>query len=201
MAYTTPAEVKRRALVKWDALNTGPGVPFADETAFDSWLSGIVIPEAEKLINEFCGRPDFSQHTGEVELFDGDGFRKFIVLSKKPVITVSKLEFKKDDGTWDLKASSDYKVNGDQVTYRTVLPRGWRNIRVTYDWGFAAVPADVSYCAAELVARFLQKRVVYKAGPLVRVEDFRVELADPDVFTRDLQKVLEHYPRDMAVII
>ena len=202
MPYTTASEVKKRALVNWDSLNyaTSPPTPFADEAAFDTWLTDTVIPEAEKLINEFCRRPDFSKHENEAEYFDGDGFRKFLVLSKKPVISVSKLEFKKDDGTWDEKSSSYYRVQGDRVVYRTVLPSGFQNIRVTYSWGFAAVPADVSYAAAEMTARFIQKRVVNKMGPLVRVEDFRVELANPDVFTDDLKSTLDHYRRDMATM-
>lgn len=195
MPYTAAGEVKKRALVKWDSLNysTSPPAPFADETAFDTWLTDIVIPETEKLINEFCRRPDFSDHDDEVEYFDGEGFRKFVVVTKKPVIAVSKLEFKKDDATWDERSSSYYKVQGDRVVYRTMLPQGFQNIRVTYDWGFAAVPADISYVAAEMVARFVQKRVVYKMGPLVRVEDFRVELANPEVFTDDLKATLAHY--------
>lgn len=199
MPYTTPDEVRKRALIKWDSLDyDDAGTPFANEAALDSWLSTTVIPQAEALINEFCLRPDFSQHTGEIELFDGEGFRSFIVLSKRPLVAVSKLEFKQSDGNWDLKSTSDYYVAGNQVHYRHVLPVGFRNIRVTYDWGFAAVPSDVSYCAAEMVARFLQKRVVYKMGPLVRVGDYRVELSNPDVFTDDLQKALEHYRREYA---
>ena len=202
MPYTIASEVKKRALVKWDSLNyvTNPPTPFADEAAFDTWLTNTVIPETEKLINEFCRRPDFSKHENEVEYFDGDGFRKFVVLSKKPVMAVSKLEFKKDDGTWDQKSSSYYKVQGDRIVYRTVLPEGFQNIRVTYSWGFTEIPADVTYTAVEMAARFVQKRVVYKMGPLVRVEDFRVELANPDVFTDDLKATLDHYRRDMVTM-
>jgi len=202
LPYTTAAEVRKRALVKWDSLNyaTSPPAPFADEDAFDNWLTNTVIPEAEKLINEFCRRPDFSEHEAEVEYFDGDGFRKFLILSKKPVLAVSELELEKDDGTWEEKSSSYYRVHGDRVVYRTVLPKGFQNIRVTYSWGFAEVPLDVSYAAAEMAARFVQKRVVYKMGPLVRVEDFRVELANPDVFTDDLRSTLDQYRRAMTTM-
>jgi len=202
LPYTTAAEVRKRALVKWDSLNyaTSPPAPFADETAFDNWLTNTVIPEAEKLINDYCRRPDFSEHANEVEYFDGDGFRSFLVLSNKPVISVSKLEFQKTEGTWDEKSSSYYRVHGDRVVYRTALPEGFQNIRVTYSWGFAEVPLDVSYVAAEMAARFVQKRVVYKMGPLVRVEDFRVELANPDVFTDDLKATLDQYRRAMATM-
>jgi hypothetical protein len=200
MPYTTPSEVKRRALIKWDSLNPDPGSPFADEAAFDNWLANTVIPDVERMINEFCRRPDFSEYADEVEYFDGNYFRNFITLTKKPVIEVSKLEFKKGDGSWDLKDPANYFLRGDQIKYRTVLPGGFQNIRVTYDWGFIEVPPDVSYVAAEMTARFLQKRVVYKMGPLVRVGDFRVELAQPDIFTVDLKVSLEHYRRDMATM-
>jgi len=202
LPYTTAAEVRKRALVKWDSLNyaTSPPAPFADEDAFDNWLTNTVIPEAEKLINDYCRRPDFSEHAAEVEYFDGDGFRSFLVLTKKPVTAVSKLEFKKDDATWDEKSSSYYRLHGDRVVYKTVLPAGFQNIRVTYSWGFAEIPLDVSYVAAEMAARFVQKRVVYKMGPLVRVEDYRVELANPDIFTDDLKATLDHYRRAMATM-
>jgi len=200
MPYTTAAEVRRRALVKWDSLNYATNSPFGSESAFDDWLTTTVIPEAEKLINDYCRRPDFSEHENEVEYFDGDGFRKFLVLSKKPVVAVDELEFEKDDGTWDEKSSSYYRLHGDRIIYRTVLPKGFQNIRVTYSWGFAEVPFNVSYAAAEMVARFVQKRVVYKMGPLVRVEDFRVELANPDIFTDDVKATLDHYRRDMATM-
>ena len=197
-AYTTATEVKKRALVKWDSLNYADqvGVPFADEAALDSWLSDTIIPQSEKIINDFCLRSDFENHTNEAEILDGNGFQEFIVVSKRPVIKVNKLEFKDSDTTWT--ETSDYYVRGDQIHYATVLPEGFQNIRVTYDWGFAVIPSDVSYCAAEMVARFLQKRVVYKAGPLVRVGDYRVELSNPDVFTADLRETLEHYRRDYA---
>jgi len=202
LPYTTAAEVRKRTLVKWDSLNyaTSPPAPFADETAFDNWLTNTVIPEAEKLINDYCRRPDFSEHANEVEYFDGDGFRKFVIVSKKPIIAVSKLEFEINEDTWNERPASYYKIQGDRVVYRTVLPKGFQNIRVTYSWGFPEVPLDVSYAAAEIVARFVQKRVVYKMGPLVRVEDFRVELANPDVFTDDLRSTLDHYRRAMATM-
>jgi hypothetical protein len=200
MPYTTPAEVRKRALIKWDSLNYDQGAPFADEAALDSWLSDTIIPQVEKIINDFCFRVDFGQHTGEVEVSNGDGFRSFIMARQRPIIAVSKLEFKKGDGTWDLKSASDYYVKGNQILYRTVIPRGFQNIRVTYDWGFSTIPAEVTYCAAEMVARFLQKRVVNKMGPLVRVGDYRVELANPDVFTSDLKLILIEYEVDAMSI-
>jgi hypothetical protein len=198
--YTTPHEARSRALVKWDNLNHSQGVPFADEGTLDEWLSSTVIPEAEKVINEFCLRLDFVKHEDQVEMFDGDGYRDFITVTWRPMLTVKKLEFRDGEESWILKPSNDYYVCGNQIRYRTILPYGFQNIRLTYDWGFTSLPMDVSLCAAEMVATFLQKRVVNHMGPLIRVGDYRVELSNPDVFTNDLRMNLEHYRREYASI-
>jgi hypothetical protein len=186
--------------MKWDALNYDQGVPFANEAALDSWLSEIIIPEAEKLINDFCVRPDFSLHEDEEELFSGDGFRNQLLLSYQPIVSVSKIEIKNSDSSWSTMSTDDYYALSRHVVSRSVLPTGFRNIRVTYDWGYASLPPDASYCAAEMVARFLQKRSVYKMGPLVRVSDYRVQLSNPEVFTDDLKAILGHYRSDATSI-
>jgi hypothetical protein len=200
MAYTTITEVKKRALIKYETLNYDSGKPFATETDFDTWLSSTVIPEAERAINEFCRRPDFSEHADEIELFDGDGLHNFLVPNKRPVIAISKFEFKKGDGTWELKSTDVYYMHGDQLRYNSLLPYGFQNIRVTYDWGYATVPEDVSHVAAEIAARFLQKCSAFKMGPLIRVGDWRVQLANPEIFTPDLKEMLDHYRREAGTI-
>jgi hypothetical protein len=78
LPYTTADEVLGRAEIKYDALNRETGIPFADENALKTWLTDMVIPEAEKVVNEFCRRSDFQKHENEVECFNGDGFRNFI---------------------------------------------------------------------------------------------------------------------------
>lgn len=199
--YTTAEEILKRAPVKWDSLNYQPGVPFADETALKTWLTEVITPQVEAIINNACRRPDFLRHTDEVEHFNGDGFRDFVSLSKKPVIAVGKFEIRKEDGTWDLKSAANYFLRGDLVRYHRILPQGFQNIRLTYDWGYEGIPEDVQHVAAEMSARFLQKRVAYKMEPLVRVGDYRTELVNPEVFTSDLRGFLEHYRLEAAAIV
>jgi hypothetical protein len=57
-AWTTASEVRKYALVKWDSLNyvTSPPTPFANETAFDAFLTDTLIPRAQGHINAFCKR-------------------------------------------------------------------------------------------------------------------------------------------------
>ena len=200
MAYTTADEVLKRAAIKWDAINRDTGVPFANEAALQTWLTGTVIPEVEKIVNEFGRRLDFQKHEDQIDYFNGDGFRSFIAVTKRPIITVDKVEFKKADGGWDLKVSSDYFIRGDQVHYSTVLPEGFQNIRVTYDWGYTTIPSDVAGVTAEICARLLQKMVAFKMGPLVRVGDYRIQLMNPEIFTDDLKNLLAHYSQEAAAI-
>jgi hypothetical protein len=44
--------------VKWDTLNyaTSPPAPFGNEVAFDTFLTGTLIPRAQGHINAFCKR-------------------------------------------------------------------------------------------------------------------------------------------------
>ena len=57
-AWTTASEVRKYALVKWDSLNyvTSPPTPFANETAFDAFLTDTLIPRVQGHINAFCKR-------------------------------------------------------------------------------------------------------------------------------------------------
>jgi len=54
--WTTAAEVKQYALVKWDNLNYASGTPFAHEAAFNSFLEDKLIPRAQAHINRYCRR-------------------------------------------------------------------------------------------------------------------------------------------------
>jgi hypothetical protein len=58
-AWITASEVRRYALVKYDGLNYSAGAPFANETAFDAFLTDTLIPRAQAHINGHCKR-DFN---------------------------------------------------------------------------------------------------------------------------------------------
>ncbi len=65
-AWTTAAETKKYALVKWDSLNYAVGVPFANEAAFDTFLDGTLIPRAQGHINRHCKRDFDVDYPGAV---------------------------------------------------------------------------------------------------------------------------------------
>jgi hypothetical protein len=55
-AWTTASEVRKYALVKHDSLNYTTGTPFTNETAFDAFLTGTLIPRAQAHITAYCKR-------------------------------------------------------------------------------------------------------------------------------------------------
>ena len=64
--WTTSAEVRQYALVKWESLNYAPDTPFADEDAFDDFLDDVLIPRAQGHINKACKRDFDADYPGGV---------------------------------------------------------------------------------------------------------------------------------------
>jgi hypothetical protein len=54
--WTNHTEVEKYAATKWDALNVTPGVPYANQAAFDSFIDATLIPRAQSHINRYCKR-------------------------------------------------------------------------------------------------------------------------------------------------
>jgi len=67
-AWTTSTEVKLYALVKWTSLNHDPKQPspFADETAFNTFIDGTLIPRAQAHINRHCKRDFDADYPGAI---------------------------------------------------------------------------------------------------------------------------------------
>ncbi len=65
-AWTDSGEVRKYAAIKWDALNTKPSDPFADEDAFDDFLDETLIPRAQDHINKHCKRDFDVDYPGAV---------------------------------------------------------------------------------------------------------------------------------------
>ena len=57
------SEVRKYSLVKYDSLNYTTGTPFANETAFDAFLTGTLIPRAQAHINAYCKRDFDADYT------------------------------------------------------------------------------------------------------------------------------------------
>jgi hypothetical protein len=124
---------------------------------------------ASEAIDSYCNR-DFLLHAGDVAILDGDD-RRTIALPGYPVISIA--EVKEND---DVVDADDYRVAGHTKpgVNSGILERrhghlwrfDWRNLEVTYDWGFTAPPGGVQAVAEAIVIRALHaaKTAVQSGG-------------------------------------
>lgn len=181
MAYTTVDKVKKYAQVQYGDLG------FTSQTEFDNWIQNTLIPAAESYVDLYTGRT-FSQAT-VTEYYDGNG-KNYLLLSKYPVTNISSIKVSgstidPNDYTWNRSGLVKLKSK--------TFPKGVGNIEVTYTYGYATVPAVIDDVTARIAARILQIMVQNKMGILVRIDDFKVQLADYKVITEDIKAVLNRF--------
>lgn len=138
-ALTTIARIKSRLSIS--------------STSFDTLLTNIILGVTAR-IEAFCGRR-FIQATYTNELHDGSDImggspRTTIILKNGPVQTVSSVQYMA--GTQTTPLWTDFYANDYVVDYQTGviffpyfgLPRGYRNIRVTYTGGFSGYSLGIN---------------------------------------------------------
>lgn len=134
-----------------------------------------IIGYAEKELDERTGR-SFSKNTGEIEYVSVDDGQDVFFLSNYPVITFSSVEVNTatitDAPSWTTSTEglgNDYLGNAEdreigRIRYIDNKPgKGEDRIKVTYDWGFEAVPVLAEELAILLAERKMYSSAIYKA--------------------------------------
>lgn len=127
----------------------------------DAAVLSALIPRAQRIAERYCGVDSF-EAADRVEYHDGQG-AGVLLLRNVPVnavasasllhgtasstIDTSAYTFDPDSGEFGLRAPIDPWAGG----CRAVFPPGFRNVRVSYNGGYSAVPADMVQAGAELV--------------------------------------------------
>lgn len=202
MPYTDAATVRKYSMVSIQDFKittaTGSSLLFATDADLDSFIDNTLVPRAEDEINKYCDRK-FAQTTGAVEKYDGSGFDKTFALRNWPVISITSVELLKSDGTVDTTvAAADYYVQGENLlVYKKVFPAGFQNIKVTYTYGYATVPATIQDVAARSVSNMLNWLKVNKMGALARdpgsPSGFGLLIPQQEILTFDLRRLLDSY--------
>lgn len=185
MAYCSVSDVKKYSQVTFDQLG------FTSDAEFEAFISNTLIPRAEEVINQFCGR-DFNLHLNQTTYLDGDG-SNILRPPGTPIISISSLSENSDTlgtGSWMELNSDDYAAKENYIVTRSATVAGVKNYKLVYTYGYESAPADVADVCARLCANALQVIVLNKSGPLVRVGDYRVEWADRTILTEDLKALL-----------
>lgn len=147
------------------------------DTVIDTFVNGVT-----DFIESFCRRR-FKETTYSNEQYDGgepnsnDDYRKRVFLKNYPVSAVSAFEYRSgqiSSPTWTAFSADDWLLYGNEGYVRYLgdyLPRGHKNLRVSYTAGYKidfanettlanhTLPFDITMVATKLAARMFDKRL------------------------------------------
>lgn len=192
---------------------------FPDLATYENWVLGTLIPEAQTVIDLYCGH-DFCKSTGTILLDgsgkqwlpitreglidDGDGYEPMELLPL-PLIDISSI--KDVDGPTEV-ATPDY--NGTDITnylrYHSYLKRDSgvfrrdeQNIKIVCTWGYEEVPLDIEYVTARMCSNALGEMLRMRNIPdLVKAvmdgsRDVTPLFYNPVILTYNERNILERY--------
>ncbi len=188
-----------------------------------------VIPMASRFIDRYCNRPDdfFAAGGATVtEYFNGIGSSppaeylqyameqelwlqraRLFNLAERPVISVTTVE-ELESGAWTERTvgdspSYDYRIVGGQIYFWSNIPAvGWKNLKVTYKAGYSAIPSDIEWVCARLIANEIQAAAEDRMSAVVTfARPGMVDFEDPKIFSKDLAERLAPFRKvPMAVL-
>lgn len=199
MPYSTPPIVENYAQLNKTAAGAESykQFGFVSQDQFDAWVATL-ISWADQAIDDFCQR-DFYRHpsSGEAtELFDGD--ETTMIVLHWPIISCSQVEIRygtKTFGVFTPLPIQFWQAGKRWIRLTRHMPRGYNNIRVTYAWGYTAVPGTVAMATVRIVSNLLQGALQRSSSPIIKVGDYNIQLLKEQAFTDEIKATLEAYRR------
>ncbi|MCK5161772.1 MAG: hypothetical protein KAQ99_09390 [Candidatus Aureabacteria bacterium] len=168
---------------------------------------GLFLTRASRKIDAFCNR-DFIEHTDYIEYHNGEGrysqysetyTHNSIVLENIPVIQVTEVV----DNSVVLVEGTDYELfEKDAMILLTpdmkYFVKKIKGVKITYDWGYAAVPDVIKDVCCWLVVQALGKQLKFSEAGVaqsVSVEGHSVTLPEIRDVPADLLEVLARFAR------
>ena len=145
---------------------------------------------------------DFARHPADdgdeeaAEVFDGLGTD--MVLTGFPILSVSKVEFR--SGTATYGAWVDLPIIA-WIAYERFIrldrntPVGFKNVRITYAYGYDDTPGPIVRATCRIVTNILQGAIQRSTSPIIRVDTFMIQLAKEEAFTQEIKTSLDGYRR------
>jgi len=187
--YAGTAIVRILSQIKYSQLD------FSDDTEYNNFLNGTLIPKACKIIDTFCNH-NFNHNYGTMTL-DGTGKKTVIIPPQYcPLITVTSATLNSTDITSSIKTYDTYIVYDGGI-----FTKDEQNLTVKGTYGYSSVPEDIQYVTAELCAGALRHMVRSKMMPDMiapTLEEgsgrlFGAIMASPKVFTSEVKDMLTKY--------
>lgn len=157
MVYTVVARVKEFAAITWDQLS------FANDAAYETFITDILIPKVEELIDDYVGH-DFNDHNTGTLTLDGSG-KEWLSINRVglvdgvpphllplPLISVTSIVV--DSGA---DISANCQVYDSYLRYyNNVFCSGRQNVVVVARYGYTSVPNSVQYVTDQVCANVLR---------------------------------------------
>jgi len=215
--YTTTSNVRDETQIPYEDIG------FQDETQYEDLLDELIL-YAEKIIDNYCGVPSGFFVAAGLTITDeyhDHGGSGVIYLFYYPIV-VTTLSVNSAHITavpsWSAltkhpAAASDfieypeYRHEGKVYIYNDAPASGNRNIKVTYQAGYAALPVDVSQVCNEIVANIVRgilkrkltpqdfTQIISDGGDLQAVFAEGVKLTESQKSLLDSYKIREHRER------
>lgn len=156
-----------------------------------------LIPAVEAFLKEEC-QLAFSAAEG-TEYFDGDQWKTQLLVARVPIISITNL--------WDDPArlfatpmpSTSYDIKDAKAGIVRLLDgrcfsAGQRNIKITYNGGFASIPLDLEQAAIEMVWAAREKGLHNLIGVRSRsIADGNVQFVNLDWGSVNLLPIIQKY--------
>jgi len=215
--YTTVADVRDETQIEHEDIG------FQDETQYENLLDELIL-YAERIIDNYCKVPSgFFIAAGLTitdEYHDHGGSGVIYLFYYPTVLTTLSVNTAliTEAAVWvaltaspaadsDFISYPEYRHEGKVYIYDSVPSSGYRNIKVTYQAGYAAIPADVSQVCNEIVANIVRgilkrkltpqdlTRIVTDGGDIQAVFAEGVKLNESQKSLLDSYKIRDHKER------
>ena len=172
---------------------------FADKASLDLFLSGTLIPQVQKIVDNYV-QHNFLSNSGTIKL-DGRGKRILMIPPPYlPIMSVSSVQIDGVEVVSGIKVFETYL--GSDTRYFVENQARHQNVQITLTYGYTSVPADVAYVTAQITANLLADMVKRKLMPdtVARAMQVNAETViiggmgkRSDIFPADLKEMLLAY--------
>ena len=177
MSYTTTEEFALMGVTA-ESLNL-------DEAAYSLLISKI-IAQAQSIIDTYCNRT-FTEIQC-TEKCDGDGTKELFTRNK-PITELLSIYLD------DVDVTDNAYVYNTYIYYPEAFTRGIQNVQITYKYGSAEVPAQITEVSFILCKKLLHR---FKASLTSQgmksesLDDYSYSIDDSSVLTDDLKQILNN---------
>lgn len=160
----------------------------------DDTKLNLIIPSVSALVRNYCGKT-FSDYitTPKVEYFSFRWETPAIFPTECPITSITSLEIDYGDG-YEIVPTTDYALETRIDTVRMIdgskFPVGSNIAKLTYNGGYATIPADLKLCIIDLINYYLKNEHIPEknhATFTIRHEDGKA------TFPEHIRRVLDLY--------